>query len=275
MLRLLNLGCGEFHHPKWINLDLAPAHSGIIAHDLRRPLPFDDTTFDAAYHSHVLEHLSKEDGERLMHETARVTKPSGIVRVVVPDLERIASLYLQKLSAAISGEQSTVDDYDWMTIELLDQLVRERPGGLMATYLLRNPVRNLEFIRGRIGAELDSILNPPTRTEAFAYPTHAGFVRVVRTLRARLAGLTAALVGGRKARLRYSSGLFRDSGEMHKWMYDRFSLARVMREAGITEVSQCDAFSSRIPDFRSYELDECHGKPRKPDSLYLEGTKRR
>ena len=32
----------------------------VIAHDLRRGIPFADESFDVVYHSHVLEHLSRK-----------------------------------------------------------------------------------------------------------------------------------------------------------------------------------------------------------------------
>src|SRR5262245_1221859 len=90
----LNIGCGARFHPAWINLDLAPQHPSILQHDVTLPLPFPAEGFDAVYHAHVLEHLPRERARFCLSECARVLRPGGILRVVVPDLEQIARLYL-------------------------------------------------------------------------------------------------------------------------------------------------------------------------------------
>ena len=64
---------------------------------MKEGLPFADGTFDAVYHAHILEHLAIEEAPRFMQECVRVTKAGGIVRVVVPDLEAICRLYVEKL----------------------------------------------------------------------------------------------------------------------------------------------------------------------------------
>lgn len=58
-------------------------------------------------------------------------------------------------------------------------------------------------------------------------------------------------------------------------MYDRYSLKRAMELAGFAEMQACSAGSSGIPDFARYELEVRDGRPRKPDSLYLEGRRSR
>ena len=132
---LLNLGCGGRFHPAWVNVDLNSSCPAVVAHDIRRPLPFAADSFDGVYHSHVLEHLTPADGQSLLAECHRVLRPGGTIRVVVPDLEAIAKNYLATLERAAKGDETATSDHDWMTIELLDQMVRGESGGQMSVAL--------------------------------------------------------------------------------------------------------------------------------------------
>jgi hypothetical protein len=58
------------------------------------------------------------------------------------------------------------------------------------------------------------------------------------------------------------------------WMYDRYSLASLLRKTGFQEIKICRADESKIPDFNRYGLDlEPNGAVRKPDSLFMEARK--
>jgi SAM-dependent methyltransferase len=64
------------------------------------------------------------------------------------------------------------------------------------------------------------------------------------------------------------------SGSAHRWMYDRFSLGQLLREAGFVDVRQRDERSSRIAGWEGFGLEvEPDGTPYKPDSLYMEGVR--
>ena len=112
----LNLGCGAVQPAGWVNVDaslgarlaklrwLGRAISRLAGlridwspeiqvHDLRRPFPWRDASADAIYSSHALEHLTREDGRRFLAECERVLAPGGVLRIVVPDLERIVAGY--------------------------------------------------------------------------------------------------------------------------------------------------------------------------------------
>jgi SAM-dependent methyltransferase len=64
------------------------------------------------------------------------------------------------------------------------------------------------------------------------------------------------------------------SGTRHRWMYDRFSLGRLLEETGFVEVRPFDAATSQIDEWNSFGLDrEPDGTPYKPGSLYLEARR--
>lgn len=265
MSRLLNFGCGSVFHPDWVNLDTTPAAPGVIAHDLRHGMPFPDESFDGVYGSHVLEHLQPLEAKRTLAECFRVLRPGGVVRLVVPNLEAIARLYLQNLDGALAGNAEAERRYDWIMLELYDQTVRTFPGGSMGVHL-RGALddEQARFIATRIGCEAmpSSGGRRPRRLSA-----------IVAAVRRRAAGFGAYLFLGAEGRDALREGLFRRSGEVHQWMYDRFSMQRALEQAGFADVRCCGADESAIPRFAGYGLDTTDGRARKPDSLYVEARK--
>jgi SAM-dependent methyltransferase len=64
------------------------------------------------------------------------------------------------------------------------------------------------------------------------------------------------------------------TGELHRWMYDRHSLARAFEAAGFVEVREETATTSRVGRWASYGLDADHaGQPWRPGSLFMEAAK--
>ena len=246
MPRLLNLGCGGTFHPDWVNVDVVPRPPHVFGYDVRRGVPFADVLFDVIYHSHVLEHFSRKDAAFFLRECLRALVPGGVLRVAVPDLERIARAYLKALDEARQDKPGAGDRHEWMTVELLDQLTRHGSGGEMLKLWQRRPVPAREFVLSRVGGEARPVLDAP-----------------VLPPQAPLAEPTAEAVGA-----------FRLSGECHLWMYDRYSLGRLLKEAGFEAIRTVTAWESAIPDFARYGLDvEPGGGVRKPDSLFIEARR--
>ena len=119
----LNLGSGPSAIRGWINIDRSPGimvsrlpgpiqkglrasglipreqasvvwPSGVRRLDVTKGLPFDDCSVEAIYSSHMLEHLTRDAARRLLAECRRTLKPDGVLRVVLPDLRRLAESYL-------------------------------------------------------------------------------------------------------------------------------------------------------------------------------------
>jgi SAM-dependent methyltransferase len=267
MSRLLNIGCGGIVHTDWVNLDVVSVAAGVITHDLRRNFPFADGRFDAVYGSHVLEHLEPLAAARLLRDCHRILKPGGIARIVVPDLEAIARLYLESLGDALAGGADARCRYEWAMLELYDQAVRVAPGGAMLNYLRNvSDEHHARFIASRIG---DEALAPP----ATRLPRRVRLARAVAALRRLAARASAFLFLGSEGLEAIREGLFRRTGEVHRWMYDRYSMQHDLEAAGFVDVQVRVADESLIPGFAAYGFETRSGRPRKPDSLYVEGRK--
>jgi predicted SAM-dependent methyltransferase len=275
-MKRLNIGCGPHFHPDWVNIDLISPDPQVIQHDLRRGLPLEDDSFDAVYHSHVLEHFHPGDAEQLLRECCRVLRPGGILRVVVPDLEAIAREYLSALEAVDNGNQQRIADLQWMTIELLDQLVRTQSGGTMRAYAHNLELGNRQFVESRIGSGL---FEAPNRSQRAKHKSWSRLLdphllpRRVEKARQAITLAMARLIGGRRGYQALKEGYFRQSGEIHLWMYDRVSLRHLLQRIGLTDISVCSAHESRISGFSHYNLDVCAGRIRKPDSLFVEAMR--
>jgi predicted SAM-dependent methyltransferase len=89
----INLGCGYRPLAGWTNVDIARGPQVDIVWDLRTPLPFRDESCRAIFSEHVIEHLSKDDGERLLRECYRALQPGGVLRISTPDAERYLCSY--------------------------------------------------------------------------------------------------------------------------------------------------------------------------------------
>jgi len=87
----LHIGCGKGHLPGWINMDVYPAP---LALNVLRGLPFAAGSVSHVFVSHLLEHLYfPGDVRPFLEEVRRVLAPGGVVRIVVPDVERCIEAY--------------------------------------------------------------------------------------------------------------------------------------------------------------------------------------
>mgnify|MGYP001570662958 CR=1 FL=1 len=74
----------------------------IILHDCRKGIPLDSDSVDYVYSSHFMEHLYRHEVFALLKECHRVLKPSGRIRVVLPDLDSLIALYQKRDLTAFS-----------------------------------------------------------------------------------------------------------------------------------------------------------------------------
>jgi predicted SAM-dependent methyltransferase len=277
-MKMLNIGCGSIFHPAWINLDITSSSPYIRPHDIRWGLPFANAEIDVCYGSHVLEHLTPDQAQKMLADCSRVLKPGGILRIVVPDLESIARNYLEALDQARAGVSVAEPNYNWMMLELLDQSVRNGSGGEIGNYLREPYIPNKEFVAGRIGMEATQYWREKPkpvneRPSLWLRLKTKRLSNVVRQIRLSSAKIFVYCLAGAEAQRSFSEGLFRNAGEIHRWAYDSFSLRRLLAQSRFVDIRVCRADESRIPDFNYYELDVIGGQIRRPDSIFMEAHK--
>ena len=249
-MKLLNLGCGNKYHKDWINLDFNSDSEYVQKYDLHDKLPFDDCSIDVLYSSHLLEHFAKCEAPNFLKECYRVLKKNGIIRLVVPDLEQLIRNYIKFLEKAKMGDRDAQEKYEWTMIELFDQMVRNYSGGEMLNYWKQNPMPQEKFIIQRLGSEVTNSL-AILRKKSTTKPYHNCIKQSHEEI-----------------------GKFRVSGEIHQWMYDEYSLKRLLEGIGFMDICRMYADRSNIENFNKFLLDiEIDGGVRKPDSLFIEAIK--
>lgn len=271
----MNIGCGKTWHPAWVNMDVAPTCPEVHPIDAGKQLPFAKDSVDACYNSHVLEHLDQGEARSFLIECRRILKSGGVLRVVVPDLEGIAREYIRQLDQSLGNPAESSEQYDWIVQELLDQLVRHQSGGLMAKSISEASPALRAYIKERVGKEAEGLweakdTSPSLRSRLLKPGV---FLKISGMAHAKFIEVLLMLVAGKKGVEAYRLGRFHKSGEVHRWMYDRYSLGLLLQECGFDHIRVCTAFESGIQNFASYGLDVAEGKPRKPDSLFMEAVK--
>ena len=108
----LNIGCGLSTVSGWHNLDNSPTillsripllkkllktpdwPKDVRRYDVRKGLPYSENTVKFIYLSHSFHQLRRNESLQLVEECRRVLQPNGVLRIVVPDLERATREYL-------------------------------------------------------------------------------------------------------------------------------------------------------------------------------------
>lgn len=270
-LNYLNVGCGNKFHEAWTNVDMHSNSPHVISHNLLRGLPFPDDQFDVVYHSQVLEHFAKEDAPSFVRECFRVLKPGGIMRVVVPDLENIVNEYRNRLRDVCYNPSRLAEaNYDWIMLEMYDQTVRNCRGGQMAEYLKQPELINEQYVIDRIGYMGRSIRNDYLSTTKKTARSR-DVTQIAKGVLKRVLRAVDHVLSSRAKRI----GRFRLGGEVHMWMYDRYSLSRLLGEAGFEHMETKTPFASDVPQWETYELDVKDGAVFDPAALFMEAKKPR
>lgn len=91
---LVHIGCGSKNSPEFINVDARPfPHVHIITDNITTIPDFRNATVDMVYMCHILEHIKQDNLKKVLLEMKRILKKGGVLRLSVPDFDRIIEIY--------------------------------------------------------------------------------------------------------------------------------------------------------------------------------------
>jgi len=89
----LHLGCGKRYICGFIHVDLDDLPHIDYKHDVRTLPVFTDNTADLIYACHIIEYFDRFEVIDVLREWYRVLKPSGVLRLAVPDFRALVEVY--------------------------------------------------------------------------------------------------------------------------------------------------------------------------------------
>ncbi len=115
----LHVGCGNVILPGWTNLDIEKLSGVDVVDDITTLTKIPNNSCDIIYASHVLEHVGRNEFEDVIRVWNHKLKKNGILRIAVPDFEKIIIWYQRTkriidIVGLVSGGQKTKYDYHKM-----------------------------------------------------------------------------------------------------------------------------------------------------------------
>ncbi len=91
----LHVGCGDRYIPGFIHVDIRKLPHVDYVTSADKLNMFENNSVDLIYSCHILEHFRRYQIENVLEEWRRVLKTGGILRIAVPDFEKLVEVYLK------------------------------------------------------------------------------------------------------------------------------------------------------------------------------------
>ena len=120
---LLNVGCGRWPDPAFVNLDWHWMPGVDVCWDLRKSLPFAGDRFEGIYSEHCIDGVPKGHMAFMLGEFHRGLKPGGTLRLIFCDTEIYINAYVKhradpsQLTPMMKerGHRTAMEALDWIT----------------------------------------------------------------------------------------------------------------------------------------------------------------
>ena len=112
----LHLGCGTKIIHDRINIDALPQSPHVVVDDIMLLETVEDGSASEIYACHVLEHFGRREIEKVLETWFRKLSPGGLIRISVPDIEKVFEKYAEGVPLAflmgfLYGGQRNKYDY--------------------------------------------------------------------------------------------------------------------------------------------------------------------
>jgi predicted SAM-dependent methyltransferase len=118
----LHLGCGTKHIEGYINIDIRYLPRVDEINNIKFLRNYQENTVDVIYACHVLEHFSRWEYENVLRRWYCLLKPSGILRIAVPNFRSICEYYqntndLTKIMGVLYGGQDYDENFHYVAFD--------------------------------------------------------------------------------------------------------------------------------------------------------------
>lgn len=268
--RYINLGCGDYFvdSNEWANYDWAPKSKAVIQANLIAQFINKGNAIEFIYMSHYLEHLPLPLAEEVLKNCFKILNKNGIIRIVVPDLENICREYVNQLDSR--------DDLKsrFVSIELLDQLVRKTSGGLL-TKQYEAAAKNetlKKYIKKRIGHNFVENNTGQMKVSRIQKVVQNPRI-IIRKINEKYTRFVIFFIP-KQYKLQEISQI--NHGERHHWVYDFYYIKEILEKIGFSQVYKVDAgFSNQkgFP-FQPLDFDQNNDIRKGEESMFIEAIKK-
>lgn len=108
-MRRMNFGCGPRQPEGWHNVDIQDLGQEYV-NDVLKGLPFPNDHFDYVIANHSLQSIMHRRVVQALEEIHRVTKPGGAVRILVPDIPKAFTKWLDRDADYFPNTGGSIDE---------------------------------------------------------------------------------------------------------------------------------------------------------------------
>jgi len=122
-MQALNVGCHDIHISEMLNIDIDPAMKPDLLLDCTKLAEhFDQESIDFVYMGHFLEHLSIQEGKKVVADIFHILKQYGSVVITIPDYTKCDGLTITEVESVViaGGQHKTL-----MNIERVKEYMHE------------------------------------------------------------------------------------------------------------------------------------------------------